>query len=127
MGKAGRETEAQPWQLCIYVYIHSYIHIYTLIYVYKYIHLYLHPTTPVAVVRGHSRAAAPRGTLGCMGIHLPIKRKLLNDRKQTGLVEDGEKDEKPRGPRALHGNEGINISDGFLEGERRKFVLRVQM
>lgn len=62
-----------------------------------------------------------------MGIHLPIKRKLLNDRKQTGLVEDGEKDEKPRGPRALHGNEGINISDEFLEGERRKFVLRVQM
>lgn len=38
-------------------------------------------------------------------------------------MEDGEKDENPRGPRALRGNEGINISDGFLEGERRKFVL----
>lgn len=61
-----------------------YILLYTrnaLAYLYRYIHIYLPPTTPVAVAHGRSRAAAPRGTLGCLGIHVLIKRKPLNDRK----------------------------------------------
>lgn len=38
-----------------------------------------------------------------------------------GLVEDGEKDEKPRSPRASLAAKGINISDGVLGRREEEF------